>query len=201
MQEGNPLPVFNMIKLLFFAVALLAVHAPAATTNWKGSSEIEFAGTSTLHSWAGKVKAEPFTATVITSDKGQLETLQATVQVKVSGMDTAEEGRDKNLRKAMKIESHPLISATMNAPFSAILDTKTGEPTKLPFKLTLLGKEHAVSGKIGQWKSDDKTASFELDFELSLKDCGITVPTVLLFIKVGDTIKLHAKVKLQRPIN
>ncbi|MDB6072765.1 MAG: hypothetical protein JWO89_405 [Verrucomicrobiaceae bacterium] len=37
-----------------------------------------------------------------------------------------------------------------------------------------------------------------LEFKLSLKDCGINVPSKLLIIRVGDTIKLHASVKLKR---
>ena len=186
------------MKLLIFAFALAALPSFAATTQWKGSSEIAFAGTSTLHAWDGKVKAEPFKATVGTNADGTPDHLNAKVQVKVAGMDTAEEGRDKNMRKAMKAEGFPLITAVMDVPFAKIMDAKTHQPATLPFALTLLGKEHPVAGKISQWKASDKEASFDLDFELSLKDCGITVPTVLLFIKVGDTIKLHATVKLQR---
>ena len=85
------------MKCLVLALAsLMALHASAGTATWKGSGDIEFAGTSTLHSWAGKVKTEPFSAIVVSSDAGQPQQLNATVQVKVLGMDTAEPDRNKN---------------------------------------------------------------------------------------------------------
>jgi hypothetical protein len=62
----------------------------------------------------------------------------------------------------------------------------------------LLGKEHEVDAAIDNWVLKGNTATFDLDFELSLKKCGIEVPSVLLVIRVGDTIKVHATVKLVR---
>ena len=187
------------MKCLVLALAsLMALHASAGTATWKGSGDIEFAGTSTLHAWAGKVKTEPFSAIVVSSDAGQPQQLNATVQVKVLGMDTAEPDRNKNMRKSMNAAVFPLITATMETPFSKLMDPSSKQPATLPFTLELLGQKHPVTGRISHWKATDRDAAFDLDFELSLKDCGITVPTVLLFIRVGDTIKLHASVKLQR---
>ncbi|MDB6004033.1 MAG: YceI family protein [Prosthecobacter sp.] len=181
------------LLLLFTAFAL---QSPAA--EWKSTAEIVFAGTSTLHSWSGKVKAEPFIAHVTTTESGQPTQLEAKVQVKVLGMDTSEPERDQNMRKAMDATGFPLITATMDAPFTQIMDPASKQPAMLPFTLELLGKKHTVSGRISQWVKSDKDASFDLEFELSLKDCGINVPSKLLIIRVGDTIKLHASVKLKR---
>lgn len=197
--EYSSNPICLLMRSFFLVLAAsLALHSQAATTRWKGASEIVFAGTSTLHSWSGKVKAEPFAATVVTNDSGQPTHLEAKVQVKVAGMDTAEPDRDTNMRKAMNATGFPLITATMDAPFTQIMDPAAKQPATLPMVLELLGKKHQVAGRISQWKNNGKEADFDLEFELSLKDCGITVPSVLLVIRVGDTIKLHASVKLLR---
>ncbi len=186
------------MRILSLLFTLVAFHSQAETTQWKGGAEIVFAGTSTLHSWAGKVKAEPFIAKVTTTESGQPKQLEAKVQVKVGGMDTAEPERDQNMRKAMDATGFPLITATLDAPFTQIMDPASKAPAMLPFTLELLGKKHAVSGRISQWVKTETDASFDLEFELSLKDCGINVPAKLLVIRVGDTIKLNASVKLKR---
>lgn len=186
------------LKAAVALLALLALPAQAATTPWKGRGDIVFSGTSTLHDWSGKVAAQPFTARVTSDDAGQLQRLEAVVKVKVAEMDTAEPGRDKNMRKAMRAPDFPLVTATVNAPFSKITETGSKTPSRLPFTLELLGRKHEVDGKISRWQAAGSEATFDLDFELSLKECGITVPSVLFVVRVGDTIKVHATVKLQR---
>ncbi len=186
------------MKVLAVFLALAAAQAQAGTTAWKGRGDILFSGTSTLHEWSGKVTAQPFVAKVTADDAGQLQRLEAVVAVKVAEMDTAEAGRDKNMRKSMQAGDFPLVTATMNAPFSKIMDAGSKTPARLPFALELLGRKHQVNGKISHWKAAGNEASFGLDFELSLKECGITVPSVLFVVRVGDTIQVHATVKLQR---
>ncbi|WP_395741950.1 YceI family protein [Prosthecobacter sp.] len=179
--------------LLFF----LAGSALAETSRWAGASTIAFNGTSTLHDWGGKVDARPFVTNVTTDAEGRPTKVEATVTVEVAKMDTAEAKRDENMRKAMKAAEHPLITGVIDTPFTAIRQGEAA-PAVLPLKLTLLGKPQTVTGKISQWKQEKDKASFDLDFDLSLKKSGITVPSVLLFIRVGDTIRVHATVSLKR---
>ena len=194
---------FSTPCLCMTTAVLCCLSFPAAARadgpqRWAGSSTITFAGTSTLHDWSGKVAAEPFT-TLVTMDSGnQPESLKATVQVKAAGMDTDEPKRDENMRKAMKVLDHPLITASIDAPFSRIASAPGKEPATLPFKLGLVGKTHEVRGTISNWELKDDTATFDLDFDLSMKKCGISVPSVLLVIRVGDVVKVHAQVKLVR---
>jgi hypothetical protein len=110
-------------------------------------------------------------------------------------MDTDEAKRDENMRKAMKVTDYPLIRASIDVSADKIAaDGKT--PTKLPMTLTLLGKPQQVLATITNWKLTGSKATFDLDFPVSMKASGISVPTVLLFIKVGDSIKVHASVTL-----
>ncbi len=169
----------------------------AETSRWSGTSTIAFNGSSTLHEWGGRVDARPFTTTVTTDSAGNPTKLEATVTVEVAKMDTAETKRDENMRKAMQAAAHPFITAVIDTPFTAVRQGDAA-PATLPLKLTMLGQTQTVIGKISQWKQQGDKASFELDFDLSLKKSGITVPSVLLFIRVGDTICVHATVSLKR---
>jgi hypothetical protein len=113
-------------------------------------------------------------------------------------MDTSKPDRDKNMRASMKVADFPLITGAMDTTFDKVMKTGEKAPSHLPFKLTLLGKEHQVDAAITKWVLKGDTATFDLDFDLSLKKCGINVPSVLGVIRVGDTIKVHAPVKLVR---
>jgi polyisoprenoid-binding protein YceI len=167
-------------------------------STWRGTSDIKFAGTSTLHGWSGTVSAEPFVATVMMDDRGKPQALTAKVNVKVLNMDTAKEDRDKNMRASMKAADFPFITANFDSAFEKVMKPGEAAPSRLPFKLKLLGKEHEVNADITNWSLKGNVATFDLAFDLSLKACGIEVPSVLVVIRVGDTVKLHASVKLTR---
>lgn len=185
------------MKTLFclsFALFTSMVHADT-TASWSGKAEITFSGTSTLHDWGGKVSAKPFNTTVGLGATGNPTRIQAEIRVEAAKMDTAEAKRDENMRKAMKVTDHPLISAAIDVPADQIAaDGKT--PTQLPMTLTLLGKPQKVTATITKWKLVGGKATFDLDFPVSMKASGISVPTVLLFIRVGDGVKVHASVTL-----
>lgn len=186
--------LFPLLGVLLLSGASLA----DAPTSWRGTSEIRFDGTSTLHDWSGTVPVDSFTAIVDMDEKGNPTALKARVVVKAVKMDTKEEGRDKNMRECMKVADFPLITGTMDTAFDRIMKPGGGAPSQLPFKLNLIGKEHQVNAAISKWTLKGNTATFDLDFELSLKKCGIKVPSVLFVVRVGDTIKVHASVKLVR---
>lgn len=181
----------NLRPLLFLLLSATLLHAET----WSGTAQITFDGTSTLHAWGGKVAAEPFKADV-TMSGGKPQRVKAEVTVKASNMDTAEPKRDENMRKAMQVDAHPLIVGKIDAKFSEIAAAST--PTKLPMELILLGKPQDVTGTISNWKLNGKKASFDLDFPVSMKACGISVPAVLIFIRVGDGVKVHASVTLNQ---
>lgn len=185
-------PAMNIPRAL---ILLLLFSSLVRAETWKGAAEIRFEGTSTLHDWGGKVEAEPFAAEV-GLEQGKPATVQSKVTVKAAKMDTAEAKRDENMRKAMKAADHPEIEAVISAKFDEIAPGE--KPQTLPMTLTLLGKPQQVTGTISNWKLAGNQASFDLDFDLSLKKSGIMVPAVLLFIKVGDKIQVHTTVRLTR---
>jgi hypothetical protein len=188
----------KLLLVAFGTITLAGLAIADVPTTWRGSASIEFAGTSTLHSWSGTVTPEPFTATVMMNDDGKPTALSSKVVVKVTNMDTKKDQRDENMRDAMKAKDFPLIVGTFDSPFEKIMPRGDSAPSKLPFKLTLLGKEQQVNGIISNWTLKGDVAGFDLDFDLSLKACGIKVPALLGIVRVGDTIKLHTTVKLTR---
>lgn len=176
-----------------FALFSLALAVSAHAETWRGAASITFAGTSTLHDWSGTVKAGPFKADVTMSD-GKPQRITSTVTVKAAEMDTAEPKRDANMRKAMKADTYPLITGKIDAKFSEV--APAGTPATLPVELNLLGTPQVVQGIISNWKLADGKATFDLDFPVSMKASGISVPSVLVFIRVGDGVKVHASVTL-----
>jgi polyisoprenoid-binding protein YceI len=185
------------MKKILCLFGLMAGSALAETTQWSGTSQISFNGTSTLHDWGGKVDAKPFVSKVTTDATGNPTQVEATVKVEVAKMNTAEAKRDENMLKAMQATAHPLITGVIDTPFTAI---RQGDavPSSLPLKLTILGKTQTIQGRISNWQHRGDKATFDLDFDLSLKKSEVKVPSVLLFIRVGDTIKVHAAVSLKR---
>jgi hypothetical protein len=196
-----PSSIFSFTSaLLLFTPLVLSLesrtHAGEARA-WKGRADITFSGTSTLHDWSGKVAAQPFLTRVSTDSGGRPVRVQSSVRIEAAGMDTAEPRRDENMRKAMRTSEHPLITAEIDVPADKIAsDLRT--PKQLPMTLTLLGKPLQVTGAVSSFKQQDGRITFDLDFPLSMKAGGISVPSVLYFIRVGDVVKIHASVTLTR---
>jgi polyisoprenoid-binding protein YceI len=185
--------------LLALGTFLACLPLPAATpSQWRGTSDIRFDGTSTLHNWSGNVSPQPFTATVTMDDEGNPTALKAQVTVKAANMDTHKPPRDQDMHDAMKVADFPLITGTMDTDFDKVMKPGEKSPSHLPFKLKIMGKDQQVDAAISNWQLKGGTATFDLDFNLSLKKCGINVPPAMFVIRVGDTIKVHATVKLVR---
>ncbi|RBP38181.1 YceI-like domain-containing protein [Roseimicrobium gellanilyticum] len=188
---------FALIATLASILGLQHHVFAETTTQWKGTAALTFAGTSTLHDWSGTVKAQPFLTTVGMTDSTKPSSIKAKVEVKVVEMDTKEPKRDENLRKAMRMADFPLVTGEIDTEFPKLMPGIGTAPQVLPIQLTLLGKSHSVMGVITNWKQNGDKASFDLDFEVSLKASGIRVPSVMLVIRVGDVVKVHAEITLQ----
>ena len=192
--------------LILLATGLLLFTGPGlyAQSPWKGSCEIKFSGTSTLHDFTGTVSAEPFTVSVTGIDDPATTQLAGVVKVKAVDMDTAKPKRDKKMRESMDVTTYTDIAVTLPKGMNTTLTkpvTESGQPrpTQIPFTLTLLGKDQQKAGTVSGWKYSDGVASFKVSFSVSLKASGIKVPAVLGFVRVGDEIKVEADLVLLSP--
>lgn len=181
---------------LTFATGVTAAGEPSTAT-WSGTARITFSGTSTLHDWSGTVQARPFDLQVTSGPDGRPQHLRSQVVVAAAEMDTADKRRDAVMHRCMQVTEHPWIKAVIDVPAEEVAsDGKT--PTRLPLKLQLMGKSHALVADIRNWRRSGDKAEFDLHCDLSLKEAGIVIPSVLWVIRVGDTIRLHAAVQLTR---
>lgn len=188
--------MFLRLFTVFCLTASLS-HAGPASSTWDGTANITFSGTSTLHDWSGTVRARPFALEVSLGAGDQPQQLRSKVTIDAAAMDTADKRRDQVMRRCMKVEEHPLIEALIDVPAAQVAaDGKT--PTRLPLTLHLLGKSHALVAEIRHWRRSGDQAEFDLHCDISLKEAGIEVPSVLWLIRVGDTIRLQATVRLTR---
>ncbi len=185
-------------------IGLLASPDLYAQSPWKGSCEIKFAGTSTLHDFAGSVSSEPFTLLVTGIEDPATAGLAGVIKVKAARMDTAKPKRDKKMHASMKVTDYADITVTLPEGMNVSLTKplaggETLRPTQVPFTLTLLGKDQQMIGTVSNWKLVAGVATFKVSFSVSLKASGIEVPAVIGVIRVGDEVKVEADLVLLSP--
>lgn len=196
--------VLMKTRSLLFAILIPAFCLPAfcQEATWKGTCSVHFNGESTLHDFEGDVAAEPFTVTIAGMADPSTATATSTVVVKAAAMDTGNEKRDIEMHKCMEVTTYPEIVVEMDR--LPVADTKPQpdgalpRPTIIPFHMTVMGKEHEVTGKVSDWSYSDEEVAFSVSFPVSLKACGIKPPGVLGVVKVKDEILVKASLKLKK---
>ncbi len=151
--------------------------------SWPAEAVIQFAGTSTLHDFGGKLAAQPF---ILVISNG---TWFATADVLAGEMKTGSDGRDRKMREMMRAPAHPQIRGSV-------------APTPLPttnllatvIKLKICDTERDLPARVTGWQETPERIQFHADWELSLEEYGLKPPSVLGVIRVGDRVKLSADV-------
>lgn len=196
-------PIMNRIPVL--AALFLASVPPVLRSQearWTGICKVRFSGESTLHDFEGSVSAEPFTVTISDMANPGKATATSRVAVRASGMETGNEKRDAEMRKCMEVSSHPEIVVVVDhlavAATKPAADGPVPRPTVVPFRMTLKGKTHELTGRVSDWSYSDHRVSFSVSFPVSLKESGIKPPGVLGVVKVKDEIQVKASLVLQR---
>lgn len=166
------------------------MSAPAET--WTGRADVRFQATSTLHDFAGTVRTQPFAGLVTFEDSVAI--LSATAGVAVADMDTRHAKRDINMRKMFAADRFPLVTgvlegARLGPPF----------PRQVPLRLTIRGHEQTVPAAITDVQLLDGRLRFDLALELSLRQCRLSPPVILGFIRVGDIVQVRMQVELEKP--
>ncbi|MCB1207573.1 MAG: YceI family protein [Verrucomicrobiae bacterium] len=184
------------------ALVLLSGFLQAGEAEWTGTCKVHFSGESTLHDFEGTVATEPFTVSVSDMTEPSRATATSRVVVKAASMNTDNEKRDVEMHKCMDVTTHPEI--VVEVDHLAVADTKPAadgpvpRPTVVPFKMTLMGKTHELTGRVSDWSYSDEGVSFTVSFPVSLKAAGIKPPSVLGVVKVKDEILVKASLSLKR---
>lgn len=171
---------------------LLACQA-AVAAEWKGEASVRFSGTSTLHDWEGSAPALPFRAEV-EAEGAAPSRLRCVVRLPIAGMDTANADRDENLRKVMRASEHPEILAR-----AEVRPAGGRMPETVALELVVLGEVRRVEARASGWSVSGDRVSVDLEFPVSLDAWGIERPSFLMFIRVGDEVRVRIRVVLTKP--
>jgi polyisoprenoid-binding protein YceI len=165
------------------AMLLTAAAQSPAPQRWPATAVIRFDGTSTLHDFGGTIAAQPFVLTVVSN------TWSATADVLAAQMDTASEGRDRNLHKMLDTNSHPRLRGSVsNAP------VPLAGPTNATLRFQIRNQEHDLPVRVENWTETAERVQFHAAWEVSLKQYGLKPPSVLGVIRVGDKVRVEADV-------
>lgn len=183
---------FQFKTLVCGAVVLAVQFFPAAaqTTGphrWPAEAIIRFNGTSTLHDFGGVLAAQPFVFTMISN------TWSAEADVLAAQMNTASEGRDRNMHKMFDTNSYPRLHGSVsNAP----VPVAGGTNITLGFQIRNQKLELPV--RVENWTETAERIEFHAGWEVSLKQYGLKPPSVLGVIRVGDKVRVEADVSVDK---
>lgn len=170
-------------------VACLAALAPGARAeDGKGTLEISFSATSSLHDFEGNLPRVEFAI-----ESGPGGAWHGDVEVPVAAMDTGIDRRDQNLRAMLDAAQYPRIRGR----FRDVDPEQLHASGVLPFLLWIRGVERPVKATISNWQQGDRTARFDAEFDVSLRDFALEAPRVL-FVRVGDGVHVTVHVTLER---
>ena len=169
-------------------VSLAFVTAPARADSGRGTIAITFSATSTLHDFEGEVPPLAFQI-----ESGPQGAWGGDVEVPVDAIDTGIEKRDAGLRAMFDAAHHPRIRGRVRD-----LDPERARTTRvLPLLLRIRDVELPIEAKLSNWQQDERSARFDADFDVSLRDFSLEAPSIL-FVEVGDLVHVTVHVTLER---
>jgi hypothetical protein len=189
-------------QLRIFAVLLpllFAVQASAAEI--RGTCDVRFLGTSTLHDFHGTGKCAEFAAPLERSAGSASVLRLVKLDVPVGTMDTENDSRDKEMRKMFQADRHPVIHALArdidtDAVRRRMKEDAAGKAA-LDVILEIRGVERKVAAAASGLKEEGNRVSFDVEFPVSLKDFGLKPPSVLGLIRVGDRVTVKASFRVE----
>jgi hypothetical protein len=184
------------------AAFLLFLPVFASAGEWKGTCEISFLGTSTLHDFNGNVRCRQFKLTEADGPGGGALLHTSGVEVPVGEMDTGNESRDRQLRNMFRSAEYPVLRGSFKdiSPegFRQELGKSPEGKRSFDFLLKIRDIERSVHAVASGFREEGGRVSFVLDFPVSLKEYGLKPPSVLFgAIRVGDRVSVRAAVSLQ----
>jgi hypothetical protein len=173
---------------LVFSVQLLPGADPTtAPQRWPAEASIRFDGTSTLHDFGGTLAAQPFVFTLVSN------TWSAEADVLAALMNTASEGRDRNMHKMFDTNAHPRLHGSItNAP----VPVAGGTNIVMAFKIRK--QQFNLPVCVSNWTETPGQIQFHAAWDVSLKQYGLKPPSVLGVIRVGDKVSVKADVTVDK---
>jgi len=184
------------VKYRLVVPLLLLAAASAFAGEVRGTCDIRFQGTSTLHDFPGKGACIPFNASMVRDAAGRAVLPAVEVEVPVDGMDTGNRSRDGQMREMFQADRFPRIRASVrDVDVDRLREAMGKDPEgKAPLDLLLRIRdvERKVRATAGSLKETGDRAVFALEFSVSLEEFGLKPPSVLGIIRVGDKVSVKA---------
>lgn len=205
---GNPrrpssaIPPKSTLAILFFSTILLTLLPLAWAGAWKGTCDIRFQGTSTLHDFTGHVRCQPFQVAAEDAASGQTIIPGARVAVLAGEMDTDNGKRDRQMRQMFESDQFPRILGAFGKidPEKIRRELRRGPEATVPldFALTIREIERPVHAVASNFRETDAEVSFDVEYAVSLKEFRLVPPKVAFgLVRVGDRVTVKAAVRLE----
>lgn len=196
-------PRFTLYRFLGICGLLLATGSAVAEPGSQaanGQCKIEFSASSTLHDFSGNVTSRPFVAERHPGAGPGSEWWSGSIEVVIDEMDTGIDRRNRNMKSMFEAPRFPRIVADIEH-FDRPMPGGATNASELPLDLDLTIREttRPVAAHVSNWTEKDGSASFDADFEISLEDFGLEVPSVMGLLRVGDVVGVRAHVTMQLP--
>ena len=164
-----------LIVLLFFGVSLSAEEKAA----YQGTAQVTFFATSTFHDFSGTGSTKPFDVYPSTEKNGY----DWRTELVIEQLDTQKPKLNKAMYRMFDTKAFPLIIGSFKE--IAFSDAQ------ISFDLTIRNTTKKMLAHMRRVEVHENSITFELEFDVSLKDFDLKPPTFLGFIKVGDLVKVN----------
>jgi len=189
-------------KAILATFIVLKVMPSAWAGEWKGSCDIRFQGTSTLHDFTGNVRCQPFQVGVeeVAGEKTNIP--GAEVAVLAGEMDTGNKSRDRQMRKMFQSDKFPRIRGIFGRidPEYTRQALRRGPDARAPLDFTLKIRdiERPVRAVASNFREAEGRVSFDVEYPVSLKDFQLDPPSPFFgLIRVDDKIMVKTAVRLE----
>lgn len=181
---------------------LAALVSSAGAGDLKGSCDVRFLGTSTLHDFTGTVRCRPFTVTLAGGADGRRVITGVEIAVPVAEMDTKNRKRDKQMREMFQSDRFPRIQAVLGNvdPEEIRQKLRKGPNGKgtVEFTLRIRDIEHKIRAVIRNLRETPGQVSFDAEFPVSLKEYDLKPPAPFFgAIRVGDKVTVDIAFRLE----
>lgn len=190
------------LKAILATFVVLTVMPPAWAGAWKGSCDIRFRGTSTLHDFTGNVRCQPFQVGVEGIAGGKTIIPGAEVAVLAGEMDTGNKSRDRQMRKMFQNDKFPRIRGIFRRidPENIRQELRRGPDGRAPLDFTLKIRdiERPVRAVASNFREAEGRISFDVEYPVSLKDFQLDPPSPFFgLVRVDDKIVVKTAVRLE----
>ena len=200
-KPGRVSPTISLKAMLATFVAL-TVMPSAWAGELKGSCDIRFRGTSTLHDFTGNVRCQPFRVGVENAADGKTVIPGAKVAVLVGEMDTGNKTRDRQMREMFQGDKFPDIRVVFGniVPENIRQELRRGPEGRAPldFILKIRDFERPVHAVASNLREAEGRVSFDVEYPVSLKDYRLVPPKAFFgLVRVDDKIMVTTAVRLE----